>query len=60
MFNRLIDNLLKEKNSFFLFGARGTGKTFWLREKLPRESILIDLLESDNYIKLQNEHYTIL
>ncbi|OGI07219.1 MAG: ATPase [Candidatus Melainabacteria bacterium RIFCSPLOWO2_02_FULL_35_15] len=54
MFNRLIDNLLKEKNSFFLFGARGTGKTFWLREKLPRESILIDLLESDNYIKLQN------
>lgn len=54
MFKRLIDDLLKLKTSFFLFGARGTGKTFWLREKLSKESILIDLLESDNYIRLQN------
>lgn len=54
MFNRLIDHLLELKTSFFLFGARGTGKTFWLREKLSEQSILIDLLESDNYIKLQN------
>lgn len=54
MFKRLIDDLLKLKSSFFLFGARGTGKTFWLREKLSKESISIDLLESDNYIKLQN------
>lgn len=54
MFKRLIDDLLKLKTSFFLFGARGTGKTFWLRERLSKESILIDLLESDNYIKLQN------
>ena len=54
MFKRLIDNLLTLKTSFFLFGARGTGKTFWLREKLSKESIFIDLLESDNYIKLQN------
>ena len=54
MFKRLIDNLLELKTSFFLFGARGTGKTFWLRERLSKESILIDLLESDNYINLQN------
>ena len=54
MFQRLIDDLLKLKNNFFLFGARGTGKTFWLREKLSKESIFIDLLGSDNYIKLQN------
>lgn len=54
MFKRLIDDLLKLKTSFFLFGARGTGKTFWLRERLSKESILVDLLESDNYIKLQN------
>ena len=54
MFNRLIDNLIQLKTSFFLFGARGTGKTFWLREKLSKKSIFVDLLESDNYIKLQN------
>ena len=60
MFKRLIDNLLQLNSSFFLFGARGTGKTFWLRDKLPRDSILLDLLESDTFIKLQNrpQHLT--
>jgi predicted AAA+ superfamily ATPase len=31
--------------SCFLFGARGTGKTFWLRHRLP-DSVYIDLLEA--------------
>ena len=31
-------------NSFFLFGARGTGKTTWLEEHLPQAHV-VDLLE---------------
>ncbi|UCG88008.1 MAG: AAA family ATPase, partial [Gemmatimonadota bacterium] len=31
--------------SCFLFGPRGTGKTFWLRHSLP-DSVYIDLLEA--------------
>ncbi|MGD2123346.1 MAG: ATP-binding protein [Gemmatimonadota bacterium] len=36
---------LNFSTSCFLFGPRGTGKTFWLRHRLP-ESIYIDLLEA--------------
>lgn len=32
------------KQSFFLFGPRGTGKTAWLRETLP-DALYIDLLD---------------
>jgi predicted AAA+ superfamily ATPase len=32
-------------SSAFLFGPRGTGKTFWLRHILP-DSLYIDLLEA--------------
>lgn len=31
-------------NSFFLFGARGTGKSTWIRQMFP-EALLIDLLD---------------
>ena len=34
------------RQSFFLFGPRGTGKTTWLRERLP-DSLVLDLLEPD-------------
>jgi hypothetical protein len=33
-----------EKQSFFLFGPRGTGKTAWLRRMLP-EAAYFDLLD---------------
>lgn len=42
-----IPRLIKPtKNSFFLFGPRGTGKTTWLKVKYP-DAIWIDLLEPD-------------
>jgi predicted AAA+ superfamily ATPase len=49
---RLINfkNLLK-LNNFFLFGPRGTGKTFWLRHSLPLVKIF-DLLDADVYDRL--------
>lgn len=45
MIPRLIE---PSKQSFFLFGPRGTGKTTWLRAKFP-EALFIDLLESDTF-----------
>jgi len=46
MFNRLIK--LPGNNSFFLFGARGTGKTFLLGEHYKASSAFhIDLLDPD-------------
>jgi len=39
---------LLEKNSFFLFGPRATGKTCWIRHSLP-QARLFDLLDSDVY-----------
>jgi len=37
--------------SCFLFGARGTGKTFWIRHFLPH-CVYIDLLDDEIYRKL--------
>jgi predicted AAA+ superfamily ATPase len=46
MFNRLIK--LQKNNSFFLFGARGTGKTFLLEEQYKAPSAFhIDLLDPE-------------
>ncbi len=43
------------EDSFFLFGARGTGKSTWLREQFdPNKCLWIDLLDpddEDNYSK---------
>ncbi len=53
MFNRLIK--FPKNNSFFLFGARGTGKTFLLKEHFKFSNALyIDLLTPD-----QNETYSL-
>src|SRR3989338_6829972 len=46
-----ISNLLKKK-SFFLFGPRGTGKSSLIREQLAQETLVIDLLRSDFYLRL--------
>lgn len=36
------------KQSFFLFGPRGTGKSTWLRQNMP-DAVWIDLLEADEF-----------
>jgi predicted AAA+ superfamily ATPase len=51
IFSRTIARPLKSRKSFFLFGARGTGKTTWLRQHLP-EALFINLLQSDFYAPL--------
>lgn len=38
--------------SFFLFGPRGTGKTTWLRERLP-DALWVNLLRPDVYREMQ-------
>jgi uncharacterized protein len=46
MFHRLLK--LPEKRSFFLFGARGTGKSTLIRERFPEASAhLVNLLDLD-------------
>jgi predicted AAA+ superfamily ATPase len=55
-FTRLLNlpNLLAHK-SFFLFGARSTGKSSLIRKQLGHECTLIDLLEADTFIRLSQE-----
>ena len=46
MFHRLLQTT--RHNSFFLFGARGTGKTTYVREAFgPDESMYVDLLDPE-------------
>lgn len=46
MYNRIFKISPDLKQSFFLFGPRGTGKTTWLKDNFP-EAVYLDLLESD-------------
>lgn len=39
------------EKSFFLFGPRGTGKSTWLKKKIPHAKV-IDLLRSEQYLSL--------
>lgn len=48
MYKRIFKIDKNAKQSFFLFGPRGTGKTTWLKENFP-ESIYLDLLNSKIY-----------
>lgn len=48
MFPRLLE---PPKGSFFLFGPRGTGKSSWVRARLPK-AVILDLLEADRYLEL--------
>ena len=53
MFNRVIE--FPKNNSFFLFGARGTGKTFLLKNRFnTSRALYIDLLDPE-----QNETYSL-
>ncbi len=51
MFNRLVN--LPKDNSFFLFGARSTGKTSLIRKHFSErpDSLLVDLLNEDLFEK---------
>lgn len=51
MFTRLLHLSTKPRKSCFLFGPRGTGKTWWLKHTFP-DAIYLDLLESDLYMDL--------
>jgi len=57
--NRYLDiSKLLKRNSFFLFGPRGTGKSYLIRNTLLKESSsidYIDLLNSRFFIQLQND-----
>ena len=54
MYKRLLQNPLKSKTSFFLLGARGTGKSYWLKNQL-KDSIMFNLLEPDIRIELSTK-----
>ncbi|OGQ98160.1 MAG: ATPase [Deltaproteobacteria bacterium RIFOXYA12_FULL_61_11] len=43
---------LLAKKSLFLFGPRAVGKTFWLRRCLEGKALLIDLLHTDTFLRL--------
>ncbi|MBN1833092.1 MAG: ATP-binding protein [Deltaproteobacteria bacterium] len=51
MFNRLIK--FPTDKSFFLFGPRGTGKSYWLR-KHYKDNVYIDLLDSETFFRLSS------
>jgi predicted AAA+ superfamily ATPase len=50
MYTRLCNPL--KNNSFFLFGARGTGKSSLLQSTLASESLWIDLLDDQEFLAL--------
>ncbi len=45
---------LLRRKSFFLLGPRSTGKSFLIREQLHADAFVIDLLKSDNFLRLSN------
>lgn len=50
-FDRLLKINPEEKQSYFLFGPRGVGKTSWLRTHFP-EALFFDLLHDKTYTSL--------
>ena len=51
MYARALRKPLAARHSFFLFGPRGTGKTTWLKQRLPG-ALYLDLLDSGLYVDL--------
>ena len=51
VFERSIGRPFESRKSFFLFGPRGTGKTTWLKHRLP-EALFVNLLQSEFYNRL--------
>ncbi len=52
MLNRLL-TIRSQKQSFFLFGPRGTGKTSWIKRHFS-SALYIDLLKTQDYALLQS------
>jgi predicted AAA+ superfamily ATPase len=52
MYKRLLNIPEDRRKSFFLFGPRGTGKTFWVRHTF-KEHLYLDLLDADVYLPLR-------
>jgi predicted AAA+ superfamily ATPase len=51
----LVHRLLRPPDrSFFLFGPRGTGKSTWLRQVLPK-AVWFDLLDTSLYLELSRD-----
>ncbi len=48
-----LEGLLRKK-SFFLLGPRSTGKSTLIGQQLGRKALIIDLLDSDYYLRLQS------
>jgi uncharacterized protein len=51
VYSRLLESPLRLGSSFFLFGPRGTGKTTWLKERIP-DAVYLDLLDGALYTDL--------
>lgn len=51
MYNRILKIPLSDTSSIFLFGPRGTGKTSWIKDKLPN-ALYFDLLDYSLYSML--------
>ncbi|MBF5058754.1 ATP-binding protein [Candidatus Neptunochlamydia vexilliferae] len=56
MLERLLKLPKSLNQSFFLFGPRGTGKTWWVKETFP-EALYIDLLDTRQYSELLAQPY---
>jgi predicted AAA+ superfamily ATPase len=41
-----------KKKSFFLFGARSTGKSFWIKKTMLKSCLYLNLLESELFLRL--------
>ena len=46
--------ILLSKNSFFLFGPRGVGKSFLIRKTLAKDTLVINLLKTSLQLRLTN------
>ena len=51
MYPRSLEIPSSGRQSFFLFGPRGTGKTTWLKQRFP-DAIYVDLLDHALYLEL--------
>lgn len=51
LYERLL-SIPADSQSVFLFGARGTGKTSWLKKQYP-DALYLDLLDAETYRELQ-------
>ena len=51
MYPRILDIPRESRQSYFLFGPRGTGKTTWLKQRFP-DAVYLDLLDHALYLEL--------